>query len=44
MVLTDQTSNFEMLLAESTDICKHRKNIQTPMAETYKYKTNLLLQ
>ena len=44
MVLNEQTSNLEMLLADSTYICKHRKNIQTPMAETYKYKTNLLLQ
>ena len=39
--LNNQTSNFETLLAESSDICSHHKNIQTLMTEAYKIQNNL---
>ena len=45
IVLNDQTINFETLLAESSDICNHHRNIQKLMTERHiKYKKTLLFQ
>ena len=45
IVLNNQTINFETLLAESSDICNHHRNIQKLMTERHiKYKKTLLFQ
>ena len=44
IVLNDRTSNFETLLAESSDICNHHRNIQTLMTEAHQIQITLLLQ
>ena len=44
IVLNNQTSNFEMLLVENSNIFNHARNIQTLMMETYQMQTILLLQ
>ena len=41
IVLNDQTSNFETLLVESSDIFNRLRNIQTRMSEGYKIQNNL---
>ena len=40
IVLNDQTSNFETLFIESSDICNHHRNIQTLMTEPYTIQNN----
>ena len=40
-VLNDQTRNFETLLAETSNICNHHRNIQTLKIEAYKIQNNL---
>ena len=44
IVLNNQTSNFEMLLVENSNIFNHARNIQTLMMEAYQMQTTLLLQ
>ena len=41
-MFNDQTSDFETLLAESSKICNHHRNIQTLMTEAYKIQNNLV--
>ena len=43
IVLNDQTNNFEMLLAESSDIWNHHRNNQTLLTEAYKIQNKLAL-
>ena len=40
IVLNDQTSNFKMLLVQSSDICNDQRNIPTLMTEAYKIQNN----
>ena len=41
LVLNDQTSNFETLFDESSDICNHHRNIQTIKMEAYTIQNKL---
>ena len=40
IVLNDQTSNFKMLLVQSSDICNDQRNIPTLMTEAYEIQNN----
>ena len=41
LLLNDQTSNFKTLLAESSNICNHHRNIQKLMTEAHEIQNNL---
>ena len=41
IALNDQTGHFKTLLAESSNIFNHHKNIQTLMTDVYKIQNKL---